>query len=76
MNVSDLNGLEFAELLHQVCERLEQSHQCVVAIDRPNQLTTYIVVKDDDMVCCDEDVINGEFYMSTSMSHVSSRVKL
>ena len=48
--VSELTGLEFAELLHEVCERLENENQNVVSVDRPKGSRFYLVNSDHEKV--------------------------
>lgn len=74
--VKDLNGLEFAELLHEVCERLEQEKQTCVHIQRPNYNDTYIVIGDDENVYPAEHVTPVASYLSVNNAYISSRVKL
>ena len=74
--ISELNGLEFAELLHQVCERLEKENQNVVEVQRPMENNVFIVITDDDVVYGQEMITDKGRYFSTSESYISSFVKL
>jgi len=76
MKVSNLNGLEFAELLHEVCERLEKEKQTVISIDRPYGNRFYFVNSDHEKVFGFEEHTDKGMYFEVRMAYISSNVKL
>jgi hypothetical protein len=74
--VSELNGLEFAELLHEVCERLERENQTTVCVHRPKGNCFYLVNSDHEKVFGVEEHTEKGNYFSVGMAYVSSYVKI
>lgn len=76
MEVSELTGLEFAELLHKVCERLENENELVVQIERPCGNKAFILLADWEDVYAYIETSFGEDYLMAAQGHITSKIKL
>lgn len=75
-NVSELNGLEFAELLHDVCQRLKNENESVVEIDRPCGEQVYIVLVDHETTFAETMHTEDGNFVTIPNAYLSSNVKL